>query len=85
MRYIDMSEAQPQKDDEESADEEREDPEYADTEPEELDRPEPSVQGACCLPDGGCLDTDEEECAEYDGEFHRGADCDEIECEPQSP
>lgn len=80
-----MSAAKPAKAAEEPADEERDDPDYVEPDSEESDEPEPSVQGACCLPEGDCIDTDEEECAGSDGEFHRGVACDEIECDPPSP
>jgi hypothetical protein len=85
LRYIDISDAKPAEAAEEPADEGSDDPEYVEPDSEESDEPEPPVQGACCLPEGDCLDTDEEECAEAGGEFHRGAACDEIECEPRFP
>ena len=85
LRYIDMSDAKLAKATEEPADEAHDDPAYVEPDPEESDEPEPSVQGACCLPEGDCVDTDEEECAESGGEFHRGTVCDETECEPRFP
>lgn len=81
LRYIDMSEANLAKATEEPADEERDDTDYVEPDSEDWDEPELSVQGACCLPEGDCVDIDEEECTESRGEFHPGAVCDEIECD----
>ena len=85
LRYIDMSDAKLAKATEEPANEEHDDPDCVEPDPEESDEPEPSVQGACCLLGGDCLDTDQEECVDSGGEFDRGAACDEIECEPRFP
>jgi hypothetical protein len=85
LRYIDISSAKPAKAVREPADEEQNDPECIEPDPEWAAGPKLSAQGACCLPDGDCVEIDEEECAELGGEFHRGKRCDEIMCTPYHP
>lgn len=80
LRYIDMSDAKPVKEAEEPAEEESDDPDEVEPAWEEPDEPQASGQGACCLPDGNCTDTDEEECIETGGEYYRDASCEEIDC-----
>lgn len=80
LRYIDMSDAKPAKEAEEPAEEETDDPDESEPAWEEPDEPQASGQGACCLPDGNCTDTDEEECTESGGEYYPGAACEEIDC-----
>jgi hypothetical protein len=40
------------------------------------------VTGACCFPDGSCLDLDPKECLDLGGEFQGiGTDCSKVQCE----
>ncbi|MHC5108740.1 MAG: hypothetical protein ACYTHJ_02535 [Planctomycetota bacterium] len=36
--------------------------------------------GACCLDEGGCMDTDETQCLDSGGSFYADETCDTIEC-----
>jgi len=38
--------------------------------------------GACCYPDGSCMNTTAIECSDAGGEFHAGVDCSMVQCEP---
>jgi len=80
LRYIDMSDAKPVREAEEPAEEESDDSDEFDRDEEDAVEPELSIQGACCLPNGDCTDTDEEECSESGGDFYRGSACEEIDC-----
>lgn len=41
----------------------------------------PGITGACCLPDGSCVDTDSPNCAAMSGDFHgNGTSCDTTRC-----
>jgi hypothetical protein len=75
LRYIDMTSAK-------AATPEPE-PE-PDTNIEESWTLEPGTEssGACCLPSGRCVETDENACFDQDGTFYPEATCEEVECEP---
>lgn len=85
LRYIDIFDADLAKSAEEPADEEPDDPDYVEPESEDWDEPEPPVQGACCLPDGDCVDSDEDNCFDVDGTFHAGLTCEDVDCEQSEP
>lgn len=36
--------------------------------------------GACCLPDGSCVETTGEKCKDAGGEFHPGRRCEDVQC-----
>lgn len=42
---------------------------------------EPCI-GACCLPNGSCIDVNPLDCNAQNGEFHNGADCTNPPCDP---
>lgn len=80
LRYIDMVDAKVIRAADEGSDEERDDAGYMEREPDESEESDTAVEGACCLPQSDCVDTDEDDCIESNGEFYRGASCAEIEC-----
>lgn len=41
--------------------------------------------GACCLSDGDCYETDPNDCLNQGGKFHRGVACENVECGPEQP
>jgi hypothetical protein len=85
LRYIDMTSAKATRPEPEpEPDEELEPDEEQAPDIEDPWAPEPSTKasGACCLPDGSCVDTDEEDCLEQDGMFYPEATCEDVECDP---
>lgn len=73
LRYIDMASVQVTKPE----------TEVDESEPWNPDPVEPELDstGACCLPNGSCVDATETDCSDSDGTFHAGLDCERVECE----
>lgn len=53
----------------------------ADVEEPWTPEPDEATSGACCLPDGTCVDTDEDGCGDREGSYYAGSSCDDIDCE----
>lgn len=43
--------------------------------------PQDAVSGACCLPDGTCVEEGEDNCLNRDGAYYADVTCDEIDCQ----
>lgn len=77
LRYIDITSAKPRPEPDE------EEPWAPDT--DEPDKEEQSLDGACCFSDGDCYVTDQNDCLDEGGKFHKGLDCASVECGPEQP
>ncbi len=85
VRYIDVTVAKAIEVRSESTDEEAEESFRSEPFDEKSEAPEPDAgaNGACCLPNGDCLDTSLEGCEDENGQFYEGISCDNIECGPE--
>jgi hypothetical protein len=71
VRYIDITSAKAAKPEPE--------PE-PDTEEPLTPEPDEAANGACCLPNGTCVETDEDNCYDREGAFYAGSTCDDVDC-----
>ncbi len=78
LRYIDITSAKAAKPRPEPVEE---DPWTPDT--DEPDEEGESSDGACCFSDGDCMETDGADCLDQGGRFHKGFDCESVECGPE--
>jgi len=85
IRYIDLKTIKAIDTPEEPTDEEGGEVRGTESFDEESDAPEPDAdtEGACCLPDGDCVDTWYQDCQDENGRFFMGSTCDSIECGPE--
>jgi len=47
--------------------------------------PQSDDNGACCLPSGRCVETDEDSCYDMEGAFYAGETCENVDCGQNEP
>lgn len=78
VRYIDIKSAQAAKPKPEPESDSDRDDSWTEEEQE-------SDTGACCLPSGRCVETDEDSCYDMEGAFYAGSACEDVDCEQSEP
>jgi hypothetical protein len=85
VRYIDLTSAKAIETSSKPVREEGEEAEHSDAYDEESGTSRADPEGACCLSDGLCIETYEDNCFARDGTFYEGYTCDEVDCEESEP